>query len=83
MIFEGQEKADFWTAIGGQEAYASEKRLQLEESEHPTRLFQCSNASGNFVVEEIPNFNQVDSFINNMLFYTCISIYRYISYFIL
>ena len=59
MAFEGQEKADFWTAIGGQEEYASDKRLQEEESEHPARLFQCSNASGNFIVEEIPDFGQV------------------------
>lgn len=59
MIFEGQEKADFWTALGGKEEYASDKRLQEEESDHPVRLFQCSNASGRFVVEEIPDFSQV------------------------
>ena len=61
MIFEGQEKADFWTALGGKEEYASDKRLQEDESDHPIRLFQCSNASGNFIVEEIPDFAQVRS----------------------
>lgn len=59
MIFEGQEKEDFWTALGGREEYASDKRLQDDEGEHQIRLFQCSNASGQFIVDEIPNFTQV------------------------
>ncbi|XP_067943268.1 advillin-like isoform X3 [Watersipora subatra] len=60
MIFEGQEKPEFWAALGGKEEYASDKRLQEDDSDHPVRLFQCSNASGNFDVEEIPDFGQVD-----------------------
>lgn len=59
MIFEGQEKDDFWKALGGKEEYASSKRLQEDESDHPARLFQCSNASGRFIVEQIPDFHQV------------------------
>lgn len=59
MTFEGQEKADFWTAIGGKEDYASSKKLQQEDSDHSSRLFQCSNASGRFIVDEIPDFDQV------------------------
>ena len=33
--------------------------FQEVESAHPPRLFQCSNASGNFNVEEIFEFTQV------------------------
>ena len=29
MVFEGQEKADFWNVLGGKEEYASEKHLQV------------------------------------------------------
>ena len=32
--------------------------LQQEVPERPPRLFQCSNASGKFRVEEIPDFTQ-------------------------
>jgi len=46
-VYEGQEKADFWSAIGGKEAYASDKRLIVEDKTSPPRLFQCSNATGN------------------------------------
>ncbi|CAH1789863.1 unnamed protein product [Owenia fusiformis] len=60
MQLEGQEKADFWAALGGKEEYASDKRLAEPETNHPARLFQCSNASGRFVVEEVPDFNQDD-----------------------
>lgn len=46
-IYEGQEKEDFWNAIGGKEEYASDKRLAVEDKSSPPRLFQCSNATGN------------------------------------
>lgn len=46
-IYEGQEKAEFWEEIGGQEAYANDKRLATEDKDQPPRLFQISNASGN------------------------------------
>lgn len=46
-IYEGQEKADFWEAIGGKEEYANDKRLIAEDKDQPTRLFQISNATGN------------------------------------
>ncbi|CAG0906116.1 unnamed protein product [Darwinula stevensoni] len=48
LVYEGQEKADFWNAIGGKEEYASEKRLSDRDDPHPARLFQCSNATGSF-----------------------------------
>jgi len=47
-VYEGQEKSEFWEAIGGEEEYASDKRLIVEDNDNPPRLFQCSNASGHF-----------------------------------
>lgn len=47
-IFAGQEKPDFWEAIGGQEEYAHDKRLADPSNILPARLFQCSNATGVF-----------------------------------
>ncbi|KAK3611747.1 hypothetical protein CHS0354_014091 [Potamilus streckersoni] len=60
MVFEGQEKDNFWNVLGGKQEYASDKRLQEAESVHPARLFQLSNASGRFTVDEIPDFEQQD-----------------------
>jgi hypothetical protein len=60
LVSEGQEKDDFWDAIGGKENYSSDKRLQLSDDPHSPRLFQCSNAKGNFTIEEIPHFDQSD-----------------------
>lgn len=71
VISEGQEKADFWEALGGQEAYSSDKRLQEEDKDHKPRLFQCSNASGQFKVEEIVDFNQSDLCDDDVMLLDC------------
>lgn len=55
---EGSEPEAFWTALGGKQEYASNKWLAQELPNHPPRLFQCSNASGKFRVEEIFDFAQ-------------------------
>ncbi|RWS11482.1 villin-1-like protein, partial [Dinothrombium tinctorium] len=60
FISEGQEKDDFWNAIGGRKDYANDKALQQKETIFPPRLFQCSNAKGLFTVEEIFDFQQTD-----------------------
>lgn len=45
-VYEGQEREDFWSEIGGKEDYASDKRLASESTQKDPRLFQCSNATG-------------------------------------
>ena len=48
LVFEGQEKAEFWALLGGKTAYMDERVLKsLGETTVP-RLFHGSNASGNF-----------------------------------
>jgi hypothetical protein len=55
---EGEETDEFWETLGGQTPYATSK--VMEAGAKPPRLFQCSNVTGDFVVEEIFNFNQDD-----------------------
>jgi len=57
-LYEAKEPQEFWDALGGKTAYASGKILEEEVPTHPPRLFQCSNASGRFYVEEIFDFSQ-------------------------
>ena len=57
-ITEGSEPAEFWGALGGKTEYASGKWLEEVIPTVPARLFQCSNASGRFTVEEIFDFAQ-------------------------
>ncbi|KAJ8319925.1 hypothetical protein KUTeg_001512 [Tegillarca granosa] len=71
FVFEGQEKQSFWDAIGGQKPYSNDKRLQEEECVHPARLFQLSNASGRFTVEEIPDFIQSDLVADDVMILDC------------
>jgi hypothetical protein len=66
MVFEGQEKDEFWNNFPhGKEAYASDKRLIEHQSSltstnsHPVRLYEISNATGRTTAIEIPNFTQV------------------------
>ena len=64
-VYEGKEPHDFWDSLGGQTAYASGKILEEQTPSHPPRLFQCSNASGRFFVEEIFDYSQeVDNYTN-------------------
>lgn len=57
-VNEGEEPTKFWDFVGGKDDYASS--ADLEEAPREPRLFGCSNATGNFEVEEIFNFSQDD-----------------------
>jgi hypothetical protein len=57
-VFEGKEKDDFWATLGGKAEYITKQAEAVPEFE--PRLFQCSNASGNFDIEEIFDFSQED-----------------------
>ncbi len=57
-VTEGGEPEHFWTSLGGKTEYASTKWLEEITPTYPPRLFQCSNASGRFKVEEMFDFAQ-------------------------
>lgn len=67
-IREGKEPKAFWEAIGGYEEYATGKHMEEEKPSYPPRLFQCSNASGAFRVEEIFEFCQEDLVEDDVMF---------------
>lgn len=62
MMIEGQEKEDFWKLVGGKGEYSNNPRLvNMQSVEIPDpRLYQASNASGCFQVQEILAFTQQD-----------------------
>ena len=60
MVFENQERDEFWTALGGKEAYFMDKRLQFIGQSPVARLFEISNVSGKINVNEIYEFTQED-----------------------
>jgi hypothetical protein len=55
---ERSEPAEFWAALGGQGEYVSS--TPGEDASREPRLFQCSNSTGTFRVEEIEMFEQED-----------------------
>lgn len=57
-IHEGEEPPNFWKALGGKTEYPTAPAVVTNVPSHPARLFQCSNASGKFIVEEIFDFSQ-------------------------
>ncbi len=78
LFAEGDEPDDFWGFIGGKGEYAKVDNnavMAMEEA----RLFQCTNKTGIFDVEEIYNFCQ-DDLINDdvMLLDTFTAVYVWI-----
>lgn len=59
-ISEGTEPNMFWAALGGKAPYADGSRHKDEHSDDHVRLYECSNATGNFRCEEIADFTQDD-----------------------
>jgi len=60
IVYEGQEKAIFWNLLGGKGPYKDQRVLKEADREFAIRLFHGSNATGNFRLQEILNFSQVD-----------------------
>merc|ERR1712126_594847 len=61
VVFEGQEKDVFWSALGGKGPYKDERTFGKNDSQNAMpRLFHGSNASGSFKIEEILDFTQAD-----------------------
>ena len=60
MVFESQERDEFWDILGGKLDYQSDKRLQMQGPMSEARLFEVSNASGKVTVQEIYQFTQDD-----------------------
>ena len=48
IVYEGQEKADFWSLLGGKGSYTDERVLKNIGEATTPRLFHGSNASGTF-----------------------------------
>lgn len=57
-VAEGAEPEEFWAALGGRGEYA--ERAPGEPAPRDARLFQASNATGAFSVDEVVNFEQED-----------------------
>ena len=53
---EGSESDEFWSFLGGKADYF--QGVVSEAEAEAVRLFHCSNATGKFKVEEVPNFSQ-------------------------
>lgn len=51
-VQEGEEPDEFWEHLGGQARYRTSPEL-LAKNKFPLRLFECCDASGNFVVDEV------------------------------
>uniref|UniRef100_UPI00398E4FC2 advillin n=1 Tax=Pristiophorus japonicus TaxID=55135 RepID=UPI00398E4FC2 len=60
IIAESQEPLEFWEALGGMAPYANDKRLQEQDTDFQSHLFECSNKTGRFIVNEVTNFTQDD-----------------------
>lgn len=67
MVFESQEREEFWQILGGKLEYQSDKRLQVQTTSSLARLFEISNASGRVTVQEIYQFTQDDLNPSNVM----------------
>eukprot|EP00095_Tigriopus_kingsejongensis_P000318 maker-scaffold292_size219010-snap-gene-1.31 protein:Tk00318 transcript:maker-scaffold292_size219010-snap-gene-1.31-mRNA-1 annotation:"hypothetical protein DAPPUDRAFT_311761" len=67
IVYEGQERDDFWSLLGGKGPYLDERIMKDVGETYFPRLFHGSNASGNFRLEEILNFGQVDLVMEDVM----------------
>ena len=76
-LAEGEEPDAFWEALGGKGEYP--KQAPGEPVPSDPRLFQCSNAFGSFVVEEVCSFDQEDLLEDDVyLLDVCTTLYAWI-----
>eukprot|EP00603_Paraphysomonas_imperforata_P002999 CAMPEP_0114417660 /NCGR_PEP_ID=MMETSP0103-20121206/3082_1 /TAXON_ID=37642 ORGANISM="Paraphysomonas imperforata, Strain PA2" /NCGR_SAMPLE_ID=MMETSP0103 /ASSEMBLY_ACC=CAM_ASM_000201 /LENGTH=797 /DNA_ID=CAMNT_0001585967 /DNA_START=115 /DNA_END=2508 /DNA_ORIENTATION=+ len=68
-VKEGEEPEEFWTVLGGKTDYCSIK--EGEVAPRDPRLFQCSNATGSFKVEEVFYFEQEDLCDEDVMLLDC------------
>jgi advillin len=55
-VAEGSESEEFWAHLGGKAEYF--QGVVPEAETDAARLFHCTNATGKFKTEEVPNFSQ-------------------------
>ncbi len=55
-IAEGSESEEFWAMLGGKAEYF--QGVVADAAAESVRLFHCTNATGKFKTEEVPNFSQ-------------------------
>ncbi|CAN8005005.1 unnamed protein product [Ixodes hexagonus] len=63
LVSEGQEKQEFWDAIGGRLNYTNEKQIQASPEDVGTRaarLFHLRNRAGHLAPREVVDFDQSD-----------------------
>ncbi|XP_031560632.1 adseverin-like [Actinia tenebrosa] len=67
---EGEERADFWNALGGEKSYPTELIPNLQDcnTKHEPRLFHCYNIMGSLQVEEVYEFDQDDLIPDDVFF---------------
>ena len=68
-VGEGGEPDDFWEALGGKAEYPKLREGEPEPAD--PRLFQCSNATGAFTMDEIINFAQDDLVDDDVMLLDC------------
>ncbi|XP_067137397.1 villin-1-like [Centruroides vittatus] len=60
LVSEGQEREDFWNAIGGKKPYNQNNHSEEEVDTRQARFYQCTINSGHLDVHEILGFDQHD-----------------------
>jgi len=72
VVAEGEEPEEFWKALGGKADYP--KLAAGEPEPKDPRLFQCTNMTGVFTCDEIPNFDQGDLVMDDVMILDCFNL---------